>query len=226
MRRLRSLALLAVILALGGVYFCAGKLALFLASVHPSAAPVWPPSGIALAALLILGYRVWPGVFLGAFFVNATTFGSAATSFGIACGNTLEGLIGALLVNRLAGGRRAFERPQGIFKFSVLAGMAATSVSATFGVSCLSFDGFAEWSNYWPIWLTWWLGDMGGALVLAPFLILWSGGNWSGWSRRKFAEAGFLLLVLVFAGYFVFRSWPRFWDERWPLVFPALPLLG
>src|SRR5215469_3598261 len=117
---------LAAIASLAVVYFVAGKLGLRLAFVHPSATAVWPPTGIALAALLILGYRVWPGILLGAFLVNLTTAGSVATSVGIAVGNTLEGLVGAYLVNRYAGGRRAFDRAHDVLKFVALGGALST----------------------------------------------------------------------------------------------------
>jgi integral membrane sensor domain MASE1 len=132
---------LITVAGLCAVYFVAGKLGLMMAVVHPSATAVWPPTGIALAALLLLGYRVWPGILLGAFLVNVATAGTVATSLGIAAGNTLEGLLGAYLVNRFAGGCNTFNRAQDIFKFTVLAGMACT-VSATFGVTSLSLGGF------------------------------------------------------------------------------------
>src|SRR5260221_5572867 len=80
---------------LTAVYIAAGKFGLSLAFVHTNATAVWPPAGIALAAFLLLGYRVWPAIFIGAFIVNITTAGSVASSIGIALGNTLEGLIGA-----------------------------------------------------------------------------------------------------------------------------------
>src|SRR5437870_7962750 len=108
-----------VVAGLAAVYLLAAKLGLMLAFVHASATAVWPPTGIALAAFLVLGYRVWPGIFLGAFLVNVTTAGSVATSVGIAAGNTLEGLVGAYLLSRFANGRNAFNRPQDIFKFAV-----------------------------------------------------------------------------------------------------------
>src|SRR5260370_39299640 len=88
---------LPVIGILAIIYFVAGKLGLMLASLHASASPVWPPAGIALAALLLLGYRAWPAIFVGAFLVNVTTAGNVATSFAIATGNTLNALRGALL---------------------------------------------------------------------------------------------------------------------------------
>src|SRR5713226_8510904 len=96
------------LVALATVYLIAGKLGLKLALVNPSATAVWPPTGIALAALLLLGYRVWPAIFVGAFFVNVLTAGSIFTSLGIATGNTLEAICGAWLVNRFAGGTRVF----------------------------------------------------------------------------------------------------------------------
>src|SRR6058998_888460 len=91
-----------VVAGLAAVYLLAAKLGLMLAFVHASATAVWPPTGIALAAFLVFGYRVWPGIFAGAYLANITTAGTVATSLGIAAGNTLEGLIGAYLVNRFA----------------------------------------------------------------------------------------------------------------------------
>ncbi|HEX4627270.1 MAG TPA: MASE1 domain-containing protein, partial [Gemmatimonadales bacterium] len=98
-RLLRRLGLLAAICA---AYIVAGKLGLRLAFENPNASPVWPPAGIALAAFLLAGYDVWPAILVGAFVVNITTAGSVATSVGIAAGNTLEGLVGAYLVDRFA----------------------------------------------------------------------------------------------------------------------------
>ena len=129
---------------------------------------MWPPTGIALAAFLILGYWVWPAILVGAFLVNQTTAGTVATSVGIAVGNTLEGIVGAYLVKRFAGGRSCFDRPQSVFKFAGLAAFLSTPLSATIGVTSLSVGRFASLANYGPIWFTWWLGDIAGALIVAP----------------------------------------------------------
>src|SRR5437764_8228174 len=96
------------------IYFLAGKLGLKLAFLHASASPVWPPAGIALGAVLVLGYRSWPAIFLGAFLVNVTTPGTVGTSLAIAAGNTLEAVCGAWLINRFAGGTQVFERSQNV----------------------------------------------------------------------------------------------------------------
>ena len=113
----RSPTLLAVGL-LAILYFVVGSFCLRLAFLNASASPVWPTAGIALAALLLLGHRVWPGVLLGALLVNITTTGNAGTSLFIAVGNRLEALCGVWLVKRFAGGRRAFDRAQDVFKFA------------------------------------------------------------------------------------------------------------
>jgi integral membrane sensor domain MASE1 len=119
----------AAILALAAVYFGAAKFGLALAFVNASATAVWPPTGIALAALLLWGYRLWPGIFLGAFLVNITTQGTLLTTLGIATGNTLEALLGVWLVNEFANGRRAFEQARDIFKFVLLAVFVSTAAS-------------------------------------------------------------------------------------------------
>ena len=147
MRHLATLALL-----FGG-YVVAAKIGLSFATVHPSATAIWPPTGIALAAFLLLGRDVWPAIFVGAFVVNVTTAGSVGTSLGISVGNTLEA--------------------QDIFKLAALAAVGSTAVSATIGVASLALSGYAAWQDAGFIWLTWWLGDASGILLLTPLIVLW-----------------------------------------------------
>src|SRR5438046_4552879 len=213
------------LLVLTGVYFLAGKFGLSLAFVHASASAVWPPTGIALAATLLLGYRVWPALFLGAFLVNATTDGSAWTSLGIASGNTLEGLLGAWLVTRFANGRDVFSRAPDIFVFTALAGFLSTTVSATIGVTSLSLGGYAGWDRFGAIWLTWWLGDVAGALVVAPVLILWGTGRAVALTRAGALEFGLLLGSVVLVGDLVFGGLWSSWVRNYPLEFLCIPPL-
>src|SRR5881227_796733 len=137
----RAFSGLLVIGLLTLVYFIAGKFGLMLASLHASASPVWPPAGIALAALLVFGYRTWPAIFVGAFLVNVTTAGNVATSLAIGAGNTLEAICGAWLVNRFAGGIRVFHRSRDVFKFA-FAAVASTVISPTVGVTGLMLAAF------------------------------------------------------------------------------------
>ncbi|HET7294910.1 MAG TPA: MASE1 domain-containing protein [Vicinamibacteria bacterium] len=215
----------AVLLGLTAAYFVAGKLGLRLAFVHPSASPIWPPAGIALAAFLILGPRIWPAIFAGAFLVNLTTAGSAATSLGIAAGNTLEGLLGAFLVRRWAGGLAAFERPRDVLKFAVLAAGASTMVSATCGVTSLASAGFAAWGDYGSIWLTWWLGDATGDLLFAPVVLLWSANHRVKWRPRAALDAAALFGGLTLVGLVVFGGLSPPALRNLPLEFLCIPML-
>ncbi len=217
--------LLQAIAALAVVYVVVGKLGLKLAFLHASASPVWPTTGLTLAAFLVLGRRVWPGIFAGAFVVNMTTVGTAWTSLGIATGNTLEGLVGAWLVERFAGGDRAFERTRDVFKFAALAGMGSTTVSATFGVTSLCLGGFAPWYAYPSIWLTWWLGDVVGDLVTGPLLILWWARPRQRWKGRRSVEAALLLASLLGVGLLIFGGWLPPGMENSPLEFLCLPFV-
>jgi len=200
-------------------YTAAAKLGLALAFVNASATAVWPPTGIALAAVLILGRRrAWPGILAGAFLANETTAGSLTTSLAIAAGNTGEALVGASLVNRFAGGGAAFDRAKHLVLFVLLAGLVSTTVSATIGVTSLAFTGFASWPDYGRIWLTWWLGDAAGAIVVAPVLLLWRANPRVTWSRTQRVEVVLLLLALIVVG------WVVFVEVTNPLEFLCLPL--
>jgi diguanylate cyclase (GGDEF)-like protein len=214
------------VIALAGAYFVAAKVGLQFAYVHPSATVIWPPSGIALAAFLMLGLDVWPAILIGAFLANLTTYGSPLTSVCIGAGNTLEGLLGAALVARFAGGRDFLLRPRDIVKFALLAAMFSTTVSASIGVTSLSLGGFAPWPAYGHIWLTWWLGDLSGDLVVAPLLILWGTAPRAPWDLRVILEALGLLVALSLVTLVVFDGLiPATQIERLPLQFLCSPLL-
>ncbi len=221
----RKIPTLPAISALALIYFIAGKLSLHLAFLNASASPVWPPAGIALAALLVLGFRVWPAIFLGAFVVNLMTAGNIWTSLGIAGGNTLEALCGAWLVNRFAGGARVFDRPQDVFKFA-LAALISTTVSPAVGVTSLALGGFVQSANYGAIWLTWWLGDASGVLVVAPLLILWSvTASRRNWNRAQAVEVTILLLLLVALAETVFGGWLPISAHNYPISFICGPIV-
>jgi PAS domain S-box-containing protein len=207
----------ASLVALAALYVLAGKLGLQFAFVHASATAVWPPTGIAIAAFLLFGPRVWPAVAVGAFLVNVTTAGSVATSLGIAAGNTAEGLLAAWLAERFANGRHAFARAQDIFVFA-LAVVPAVLVSATVGVTSLGLGGYAPWADFGPIWITWALGDLTGAFIVAPLLLLWAERRASPLLGHPLEAVGLLLSVLG-VGQAVFGGWAPSGLERYPLAF-------
>jgi signal transduction histidine kinase len=221
----RGRADVAIIAGLTAIYFAAGKLGLSLAFVHANATAVWPPTGIALAAFLFLGPRVWPGVLIGAFLVNLTTAGSALSSAGIAIGNTLEGLLAAYLVGRYANGRHAFERLRDVFRFALFAALISPVVSATIGVTTLCTTGYAQWTDFGPIWLTWWLGDAGGALIVAPLLIVWGNDpRLPRWDRGRALELATFMLALALTLLIVFGGVSPF-PTASPTTFLAFPVL-
>ncbi len=219
----RPILLELVLLAL--CYFAAGKLGLALAFVNPSATAVWPPTGIAFAALMVLGYRVWPGIMLGAFLVNITTSGSFPASLAIAGGNTLESLTAAYLINCFASGRRVFERPRDILKFVVLAALASTMVSATVGVTALALNGLAAGSDYFPVWLTWWLGDATGMLLVGSALMLWAEDPSLHWGRGRALEGLLLMTAIIVFGLILFNRLAPVSIQNYPSAFFALPIV-
>jgi signal transduction histidine kinase len=201
------------------VYFAAGRFGLSqFAVIHPSAAAVWLPTGIALAALLLGGLRLVPAVFVGAFLVNATT-ASYVSALGVAVGNTLEAVLGMVLVERFAGGRNAFAGAARMLKFTALAGLLSTAVSATIGLASLRLGGYAEDVESRAIWFTWWLGDAAGAVLVTPLVVLW----WMnrGWDStgHKTEEALLLLGAIGVVGGLTFFH-PEL--ARYPLAFLCL----
>ena len=214
---------LIVLVGLAASYFVAAKLGLRLAYVHPSATAVWPGTGIALAAFLILGYGVWPAIFIGAFLVNVTTEGTVGTSVVIALGNTLEGLLGAFLVNRFANGPRAIDRARDIFKFALLSAGISTAVSPTIGVTALAVAGFASWPQYGQLWLTWWLGDATGTIIVAPALLLWRSTPLPRWNGARWAEALAMFTGTIMVALAVFGGLNPIGGPHYPLEFLLTP---
>jgi len=211
-------------LGLAMIYFVAGKLGLRVAFLNPSATPVWPPTGIALAALLIYGRWLWPAVFTGAFLVNLTTAGNVFTSLGIAGGNTLEAVVGATLVARWAAGAGSVRRIGSLVGFIGMAGLGATAIAATVGALTLVLGGVAPWAGIGWVWSTWWLGDAVGAIIVAPTLLLWSRRP-RRVSRTFLAEGVLFLVTLILVAGLAFDPGSPWAPSRAPIEFLCLPPL-
>ena len=183
---------------LASVYLGLAKIGLRVATVGRSVTLVWPPTGLALAALLLGSPRLAPAIAVGAFFVNVTTPGvGVLTAAAIAAGNTLEGLVGASLV------RRSTFRPQldemrDVLRFAFLACGVATTVSATIGSLALLAGGHIPTRSLVATWSVWWVGDAMGALLVAPALLTW-GSRAEGLERRSWGETLVLAAVLFAA---------------------------
>ncbi len=199
-----TLRMWAGILGTALIYFAAAKLGFVFAFVAKQVTVVWPPTGIALAVLLVLGPRSWPGITLGAFLANATTDEPLWTAGGIAVGNTLEAVVGAWLLHRLDF-RTTLDRLRDVLVLIVGGALLSTMVSATIGATnlCLARE---PWTNFWSLWRVWYIGDGMGDLVVAPLLLLWSRVPRLALDRRRPPETAALLgsaalgTLLVFAG--------------------------
>jgi class 3 adenylate cyclase/integral membrane sensor domain MASE1 len=162
----------AKVVGLAAAYYGAAKLGLSLSFETDSVTAVWPPTGIALAALVLWGYRLWPGVALGALLANTWTGIPLYAELGITLGNTLEALAGAWLLHRVAGFKPSLDRVRDVIALLVLAGFVSTAISASVGVGTLLLAGEIDVGEIPTVWRTWWLGDMMGDIVVAPALLI------------------------------------------------------
>jgi PAS domain S-box-containing protein len=214
------------LLLVGAAYFVFAKVGLLLASINPSVSPIWPPTGIAFAAVLLGGPRLWPAVFAAAFAANANTAGTLETSALIATGNTLEVVVGGLLIRSWSGGPGTFSSSAQVAKFALVCMGVAAVISATIGVVTLSVAGLAQWDHFAPIWVTWWLGDAASALVVTPVIVLWARTDWRAFDRREALAVLAVLVTGVVAGMIAFHPWLPRLDYSSPLAFLAiLPLV-
>lgn len=211
--------------ALAVTYLAAAELGLSVASVHTNVSPVWPPTGIAIASLILFGRSFWPAIFVGALAANLLTAVSAPTAFGIAIGNTLEAVVAAYLLNRTIGSQPSLNTVGKVLKFILFAVLVSPTVSATIGNLSLALGGGARWSDFSQLWLTWWLGDGFGALVVAPLLLAWGRASDWNWSRRTLLEGVLLLLSLFVTAMIIFGGWFPGGVKDYPLEHLCLPFL-
>jgi len=179
-------------------YFVTARLGLLMDAVAGFATLVWPPTGIALAALLLVGRRLWPGVLAGALCANLFAGASLPVALAIAIGNTLEALAGSWLLRRLAGFDPRLERIHDVLSLILLGAISSTAISATVGVVSLELGGTIGPSMSWPTFRAWWFGDMLGDLVVAPLLFVLV--SRPPLARRRFLVAEAVALTALLAG--------------------------
>lgn len=209
---------------LAAVYFVIAKASLALAIPPGYATALWPPSGIALAALLLLDRRVWPGIWLGATLVNLTVASSPFAAVAIGTGNTLEALAGAALARRYIGVPLGFHRPRDVVRFVALAA-ACSSIAATVGVVSLALEHAISWPEFLPNWLTWWHGDTSGIIIVTPLILSWSVRSDARRSPATVREAILLGSTLLPASLLVFGDRPGPYPSL-PLTFLILPFIA
>jgi PAS domain S-box-containing protein len=199
MERLSHVGLISVVAVL---YFAVAKLSLMLAIPPGYATAVWPPSGLALAAVLLAGNRAWPGVWLGAALANVTVQSSALAALFIGTGNTLEAVVGASLIRHFIGVPRRFEHGEEVFKFVGLVAIASM-IAATIGVLSIVATGAIPWTGFPAHWWTWWQGDTTGIIIVTPLILLWTDAPSEARPLSRKLEATGFALGLALAAYAV-----------------------
>jgi PAS domain S-box-containing protein len=199
---------------LAAVYYGAAKAGLQLAYLNGAVTALWPPVGVGIAALVLYGLRLWPGIVIGDLLVGdySTPLG---TVLGQTLGNTLEVVVGAYLLRRLVGDRPSLERVREVFAL-VGSAIVATPISAVFGTTSLRLGDVISPSEFGEVWRTWWLSDLSGVLVVAPVILVWASRGLSQLTRRNMVEGAALVTVLV-----LLAELPSQRDVPY-IVFPAL----
>jgi len=217
----RKPTVLAIVFSL---YFWLGKLGLAVGGFGQTSTALWPSSGFALGAMILLGPRIWPAIFAGAFSVYASTSGYLATSMALAVGQTFEALTAAALVDRFAGGAHVYRRAKTVFKLVAIAAFAGM-VSATVSLSNLDLAEQAPLSEYVYSWMTMWLANFTGVLVVAPLVLLWSVAPFERVRLREALEATLLLCLILAVGVVVFGGQFPGEVQTYPLEFLCVPAL-
>jgi PAS domain S-box-containing protein len=156
---------------LTAAYVATAKLGFRAALVVEQVSPAWPPSGLALWAVLVLRRRAWPALWVGALIANLTNDAPFLVAVGIAIGSTLEAIVGAWLLREFAEVDRTLDRLRQVTALVALGAVASTTVGATIGTVSLCAAGLQNWGTFGMIWRTWWLGDAMGDVLLAPLLL-------------------------------------------------------
>ncbi|MGE0267092.1 MAG: MASE1 domain-containing protein [Candidatus Omnitrophota bacterium] len=213
-------------------YFITARLSLILDFRETNVSPVWPPSGLAFAAVLLFGPRVWPGIFAGAVLANSIVFldnmGMPVSdvfflSFLIATGNTFEALVGIRLFRQLIRGDNPLFRTRDTFIFLGIS-IVMCLVGAFNGIVWLSLLEYVPWDLFYQIFFTWWSGDVTGVLTVLP--VLWAffpKSRRMGDARSRVVEFSLFLLCAVLSNALVFGGHTG--STHWPLEFTVFPIM-
>ena len=211
------------IVLVAAVYFGVARLSLVLAIPPGYATAVWPPSGIALAAALLLGGRIWPGIWVGAAFANLMVEASPLSAVLIATGNTLEAIVGGTLIQRHITDPRRFARAEDVVTFIVLCALSAT-IAATVALAPLALAHSLTGAEVLRNWWTWWQGDVGGMIIVSPLILSWSAHHAPTWpARRRIELVCFAILLLAAAAAILSEEGTQF--AHFSLTFLTLPFI-
>lgn len=222
MRRVYFALQLAV---LGVLYYLSGRLGLDLQSIGGFSTLLWAPTGLSIAALLLIGMRLWPAISLAAFAVNLSVGAPVPAALGIAAGNTLEAVLAVWMLRRFSRFNPALDSLHDVLVLVVFAGLLSTAVAATMGVLSLWLSGMFAPGEAIQTWITWWLGDMLSALVVAPFLLVWVRGARPAFPFKKRFEAWAMSLLFCGGTLFVYFLELPATMRLFPMQLITLPFL-
>lgn len=207
-------------------YIVFAKIGLSIYPVSGFASVVWPPTGIAIASLLLFGLRLWPAIALGAFLINFYTGANFFAASAIALGNTLEAVVAVYLLQKLDF-NPLFEKIRDVVLIFLVAGAGATLISASIGVGSLYLAGTVSAQNVAQTWISWWVGDMLGATIFAPFILIWFKKGFSNpLNRNDLVEFAAWVFVSSISAIFVFDQ--LLWGglKNHPIAFLVFPTLA
>jgi PAS domain S-box-containing protein len=211
------------IAALAALYFIVAKLSLLLAIPPGYATPIWPPAGIALAAVLMFGRGMWPGIWIGAAAANYTVNSSLLAAAVIGTGSVLEAVLTAAVIRHFIGIPWRFGRGEDVATF-LAAAILGGALAATIGLLPLAYGHMLGVRELFWNWLTWWLGDAIGMVLVTPLVLSWRARSTITWAPERLFEAACLALLFVTAAYTVFRATPGV-NESLALKFLIVPLV-
>jgi len=222
----QKLTTLTRVVLLIALYFVGGLVGKETSFLSGSVALVWPPAGIALAAILLFGYRFWPGVALGAVlfsFMNGMPLGFF--TLGTTVGNTMGAVVCAFLLERFIAFDNAMERTRDVTGYIGLACFLGTTVNAAFNVVSLAYSGAVKWDDLFSTTLVWWVPNALAGLVVAPFIITWATPSATRWNAKLIAEAVICGAGLVGGTLISFNSWFVYGIQNYPLAYLPFPFL-
>jgi two-component sensor histidine kinase/integral membrane sensor domain MASE1 len=211
-----------LVLLVSVFYYLAARFGLTLGFKGTNASPVWPPTGIALSAVMLFGFRIWPGIFISAFLANYATGLNAPIATIIAVGNTLEAVAGGFVLHYFCGGRPFLNDVRGTLCFLVPVCMGTTMISSTIGAASLVLGGYNGGTPFSYLLWTWWLGDTAGDLIIAPLFIGLAKSRSEIWNLKSIASFAAILATAVGISMLIFGPW---FQQGYMLLYFTLGLI-
>ena len=212
------------ILAFAVLYHLTARLGLSMAYLQANTSPVWPPTGVSIAVLLLSGLSYWPGVSLGVFLGSIITGAPILLALGMTVGNTLEAYLAVYLLKRKLDFHSELDRLSDVIGLALVS-LFGTAVSATIGTVSLILFTQTPRSEFIYIWLTWWIGDLLGALVVAPVILVWAKPKLPVLKQKRLVEGVGLVILISVISWYVFGNTPPIDIIHQAMIYVIFPFI-